>query len=450
MKKKAVISNKIFLNCEVGSDLEDRLRSELTYEIDQRPISDYPLVIKHLERISKTVVAFPSGRLDLIPDDYEIVDKRCYEDADIPEPGFTLRENQAEALEFFSDGTSGLVNCKPGWGKSICAMGIIHSLQLKTLIVTTTTVIRDMWVGEIRQHFGIEPCVIGGGKVTNPDSPIAVGNIQTVEKIIQKESGTFGLVVIDECHHCSANTFTKVLNVSRASVKIGLSGTLTRRDGKHVIFQDFFTDKRFVGKDENRLTPTIWQYDSEVMIPNNSMIPWAKRAGVVMEDPRHISDVIFITKCLEMMGHKVLVVADRVEFLETVHKALPFSLMITGSVASSVEEREVVMDAVRSGKAKTICATQSIFSEGVSLNQLSAVVPGSLISGEELLEQLIGRIQRPSEGKLEPIAVDINLQGNTGKRQAYKRKGLYIREGWKIIKQNRATLTSLANKAQSE
>ena len=329
------------------------------------------------------------------------------------------------------------------WGKSICAMSLVHSLQLKTLIVTTTTVIRDMWVNEIRQHFGIEPCVIGGGTIKNPNSPIAVGNIQTVEKIIQKESGTYGLLIIDECHHCSANTFTKVLNVSRASVKLGLSGTLVRRDGKHVLFNDFFGSKRFIGKDENRMKPDIWVYKSPVIIPPNSMIPWARRANAVMEDPRHLSDVIFITKILESLGHKVLIVADRVEFLEKVHKALPYSLLITGTNASTVEEREVVMNAIRSGKATSLCATQSIFAEGVSLNELSALVTGSLVSSEELLEQLIGRIQRPAEGKLDPIAVDIRLDGNTGRRQHYNRKALYTREGWKTKEMSRAAMLDL-------
>tara|TARA_Y100001973_G_scaffold72618_1_gene105917 strand:- start:593 stop:778 length:186 start_codon:yes stop_codon:yes gene_type:complete len=60
------------------------------------------------------VVTFPAGRVDLIPDDYEIVDKRSYEEAEIPEPSFTLRENQAEANDYFSDGMSGIINCKPG------------------------------------------------------------------------------------------------------------------------------------------------------------------------------------------------------------------------------------------------------------------------------------------------------------------------------------------------
>ena len=329
------------------------------------------------------------------------------------------------------------------WGKSICAMGLIAKYQLKTLIVTTTTVIRDMWVKEIKQHFGIEPCVIGGGRVINPESPIAVGNIQTVEKIIQKESGTYGMLIIDECHHCSANTFTKVLNVSRASIKIGLSGTLTRRDGKHVLFNDFFGSKRFVGKDENRMKPTVWVYRSAVQIPSNSMIPWARRANAVMEDPRHLSDVIFITKILEQLGHRVLVVADRVEFLEKAHKALPYSLIIAKNMAATAEEREIVMNAVKQGKALSLCATQSIFSEGVSLNELSALVAGSLISSEELLEQLIGRAQRPAEGKLSPIVVDIRLEGETARRQFYNRKALYTREGWEVKEMSRAAMLDL-------
>jgi len=334
------------------------------------------------------------------------------------------------------------------WGKSIAAMSMMYMLQLKTLVVTTTTVIRDMWAEEIKQHFGIDPCIIGGGKVINPDSPIAVGNIQTVEKVIQKTAGEYGLLIIDECHHCSATTFTKVLNVSRASTKIGLSGTPTRRDGKHVLFQDFFSFKRFIGKDENRLTPTIWEFESDVSIPSNAMIPWAVRANTVMEDEVYIQEVILIAKCLEMLGHRVLIVADRVEFLTRVHEALPYSRMICGKVASTVEERKEVMDDIKAGRATSICATQSIFAEGVSLNELSALVPASLISGEELLEQLIGRIQRESKTHpKDPISIDIKMKGNTGRGQYYKRKALYVREGWEIIKQSRGSLLSMANKA---
>ena len=318
-------------------------------------------------------------------------------------------------------------------------------LQLKALIVTTTTVIRDMWVREIEKWFGIKPCVIGGGKVVNPDSPIAVGNIQTVHKVIQKQSSDYGLVIVDECHHCSADTFSKVLNVSKASVKLGLSGTLVRKDGKHVLFNDYFGEKRFIGKDENRMDIQVRSFDSTVEIPANHMIPWAKRVNAVLENPMYVSEVLLLAKWAEAIGHKTLVVADRVEFLSKLHKALPNSLMITGTIASSIEEREKVMDAIANGKATTLLATQSIFSEGVSLNELSCLILGTPINNESLVEQLAGRIQRFADGKLPPVLIDILLKGNTGKRQYNTRRGVYIKEGWPIKKITKPELIRLGN-----
>ena len=102
------------MNCPKGSDLSDHIESELTYEIDQGFQSEYPIKVRHVERISDSVISFPSGRLDLIPGDYTIIDKRSYNDVTIPEPSFTLRDDQQKALDFFSDGASGLLNCKPG------------------------------------------------------------------------------------------------------------------------------------------------------------------------------------------------------------------------------------------------------------------------------------------------------------------------------------------------
>ena len=112
-------------------------------------------------------------------------------------------------------------------------------------------------------------------------------------------------------------------------------------------------------------------------------------------------------------------------------------------MAATAEEREIVMNAVKQGKALSLCATQSIFSEGVSLNELSALVAGSLISSEELLEQLIGRVQRPANNKLPPIVVDIRLEGETARRQFYNRKALYTREGWEVKEISRAAMLDL-------
>ena len=72
--KKAVISNRIYL--EVDDKYKDILSKELTYTIPSFIQKDPPIVIKNMARIRSNLVSIPIGRTDLIPDDYEIVDKR--------------------------------------------------------------------------------------------------------------------------------------------------------------------------------------------------------------------------------------------------------------------------------------------------------------------------------------------------------------------------------------
>ena len=71
---KAVVSNRIYL--EVTQEYKDFLDKELTYTIASYNPTDPPLVIKNMSRIRTDLVSIPIGRLDLIPNDYEVVDKR--------------------------------------------------------------------------------------------------------------------------------------------------------------------------------------------------------------------------------------------------------------------------------------------------------------------------------------------------------------------------------------
>jgi hypothetical protein len=108
---KAVISDRIYINCEVGSILEARLLKNLVYEIYQVG-SDYPLVIRNAYRVTNTVMSIPSGRTDLIPEDYTIIDKRIRPEVLIPQPKFSLRPSQQEAVDLLTD--NGLVNAPVG------------------------------------------------------------------------------------------------------------------------------------------------------------------------------------------------------------------------------------------------------------------------------------------------------------------------------------------------
>lgn len=428
---KAILSNRIYLNCEVGSALEKKLVEALTYTIDQMPVSQYPLVIKNTIRVTPTVVSIPSGRVDLIPKDYEVVDKRCVVPVEIPQGNFTLRPSQQEAVDLLDD--NGLANAPVGFGKTLIGLGVVSRLKQKTLIITTTTTIRDMWVGEIKKFFGFTPGIVGGGKM-NIEPPIVVGNIQTVRNRLTELSDKFGIIIVDEVHRSPAKTFTEALNSFRARYKIGLSGTLERKDQLHVVLQDYFGFKKFIGKVENTMIPSVHLYDTGIELSANEFIPWANKITQIMNNPVYRHQLVELTKHYISIGHKVLVLSDRTEILEHIHLSLPDdTLLITGKV-SGTELRQKIMKAVSDHKQGIgLCGTQSIFSEGVSLNELSCVILGSPINNDPLLIQIVGRVQRYADGKPDPVVVDLGFQGNTGKRQQLMRKKVYIDKGWPIV-----------------
>ena len=98
---KAVLSNRIYLNVtEAQRDLIDR---ELTYKIPTYNPLDPPLIIKNMARVRKDMITIPSGREDLIDDDYEVVDKRVLIPVEFPEFQYDLRPSQEEVYQKVED-----------------------------------------------------------------------------------------------------------------------------------------------------------------------------------------------------------------------------------------------------------------------------------------------------------------------------------------------------------
>ena len=73
---KAILSNRIYLECT--NEYQSYLDEELTYSIPPRRPTDPPIIIKNMGVIRSGLVSLPIGRMDLIPDDYEIKDKRTH------------------------------------------------------------------------------------------------------------------------------------------------------------------------------------------------------------------------------------------------------------------------------------------------------------------------------------------------------------------------------------
>jgi superfamily II DNA or RNA helicase len=423
---KAVMSHRIYMDCP--AELQEKIDRELTYTIPAHNPLDPPQVIKNMGIIRNGLISLPIGRTDLIPEHYEIVDKRINIPVDFPKFKFDLRDSQKAVYDEIID--NAIINAWVSWGKTFTGLAIAGKLGQKTLVVTHTVPLRNQWAKEVEKVFGITPGIIGSGKF-EIDAPIVIGNTQTLYRNIEKIRKQFGTIILDEMHHVSSPTFSKVIDTNYCRYKIGLSGTIERKDGKHVVFRDYFGNTIFKPPKENYMTPIVHIVPSEIRFMDGSRIPWANRVTKLANDEEYRHTIAMLAAAYAARGHKVLVVSDRVGFLKSCAELTgEKAICVTGEIPH--EEREEMINKILYGKAEVLYGTQAIFSEGISVDNLSCLILGTPINNEPLLTQLVGRVIRKQEGKRDPVIIDIHLKGNTARKQASNRVGFYMKQGWKM------------------
>lgn len=422
---KAVISNRIYM--DLPKD-KNKLFDALTYRIvnnDGSKKYEQIEIIRNYRMITPQFVSIPQGRRDLIPPEYEIVDKRIIEFADFPAPKLDLFPDQQIVYDKAED--TCFINALVGWGKTMTALHIAYKWGQKTLVVTHTRALRDQWIKEVEKLYGFKPGEISAGKF-NIDPPITVGNVQSIVKNLDRIEKAFGTIIMDEAHHTPASTFTSIIDKSHARYRLALSGTMERKDGKHILFPDYFGNKVFKPPQNNTLNPTIQLLKTDISLP--AAATWADKVTKLLSDPEYQDFIASIALVQARKGHKVLVVADRVDFLQNVNDLLGSrSTLVIGSTIN----RDNELEKIANGTCDILCGSRQIFSEGISQNELSCLILAIPIANRPTLEQLIGRIMRLSANKLTPIVIDIQFKGPSEKVQNSKRIALYLEKGWKIM-----------------
>lgn len=416
---KAVLSNRIYI--EVDHKYEKKLKEELTYAIPTYGDGP-PMMIYNYSIFRQGIMTLPMGRTDLIPEDYEIVDKRVVKPETFPAFKGKLRESQQEIHDLVTDNC--IINAKPGWGKTFMALALARKLGQKTIVVVHTLALMHQWAKEVQRVFGFKPGLIGDGH-ENWSAPITIGNVASLYKRMDKLSKEFGTLIMDEVHHAPSPTFTKIIDRCYARYKIGLSGTLQRKDGMHIVLPDYFGHVVYKPAKENTVDPVIHAYDTGIFFPYGDI--WAHRVTELMNNPAYVKWTLNTMKKYCDMGHLALLVSDRTDFLKLVASVAGSALII-----GETDDRDGQFELLDSGKTKSLCGTLSIFKEGISYDPLSMVQLGTPINNDPMLEQVIGRVQRIYPNKLQPVVVDPILRGNTTEKQFINRTGFYMREGFKI------------------
>jgi superfamily II DNA or RNA helicase len=328
-----------------------------------------------------------------------------------------------ESVQLLAKGESFIIEAGTGFGKTYMAMDIIAQVGKKTLVVVTKEDIRDQWVAAAKAVLGLNDSEIGfiqGDVCGVAGKKLVISLIQSLYKEGRYSPNVFkefGLVIFDEVHRCSADKFSQSCYRVPAKLRLGLSATPLRKDGREeVIFSHIGKVK--VKVTGTPLTPKVIVRRSPWKIPMTRIRkeggyyigPVPHSAGkcghiinmLVKHEGRNLLIVRFVEAAYKK-GRTIIVQSDRKEHLENlmllcqscgIHQSM-MSMYIGGMTSL---QREVAK------KAKIIFATYGMTAEATDIPWLDTLV---MATPKSDVKQIVGRILRLHEGKQQPIVFDM-------------------------------------------
>ena len=170
---------------------------------------------------------------------------------------FQLRSYQIELIQkvyaHWSNGKKKILLQLPTGGGKTCIFGAIAKEFARRNEKVLVLAHREELILQAANKVGaIADCPIGivkAGYKLNLDAPLQVASVQTlVNRLPLLED--VGLVVIDEAHHATANTYRKILEAYPDAYQLGVTATPIRLDGTG--FEDLF-DELVTGVSVNQL-----------------------------------------------------------------------------------------------------------------------------------------------------------------------------------------------------
>lgn len=322
----------------------------------------------------------------------------------------TLRNYQSDAEGILYKYTNGVLVMPCGSGKTITLLSLIMAKHQWTLIIVHTMDLLNQWKEYVQKYLGKE-CGEIHGDVVNIQ-PLTIATVQTLSRrtLTTKFLNMWGCIVLDEAHHCPAETFTQVINQFPAKYRYGATATVHRSDKLEAML---FT---VCGFPRYKITLRELEELGFVIRPQVEMVETnyigSRRSSNYAKVVKHLINdrdrlQVIIDNLARNREHYNLVLSNRIEHLE--HLYTMYSqiddrcALLTGKVDN--DERTKVIADMRSGNLHTIFATQ-LADEGLDIPILDRVHLTVSTKALGSIEQRIGRIQRIFPDKDDAIVYD--------------------------------------------
>jgi superfamily II DNA or RNA helicase len=130
----------------------------------------------------------------------------------------------------------GVVVLPTGTGKTFLAMLAIQKIGRPSLVVTPTIDLLNQWYGQLKDAFGGEIGLLGGGSYDM--QPLTVSTYDSAYIHLERWGNKFGLLICDECHHLPGPSYQLIAAGSIAPYRMGLTATPERADGQESLLPE--------------------------------------------------------------------------------------------------------------------------------------------------------------------------------------------------------------------
>lgn len=352
--------------------------------------------------------------------------------------GFRLRAYQAEAVETFFAGGSGVVVLPCGAGKTLVGAAAMARAGARTLVLVTNIVSARQWRAELLARTTLRDAEVG--EYSGQRKEVRPVTLATYQILTSKRHGLYphlelfsaedwGLIIYDEVHLLPAPVFRMTAEI-QSRRRLGLTATLVREDGREGDVFSLIGPKRYDApwrdiEAQGWIAPAVCT-EVRVTLTDEERMSYAlaeaeERYRVGATARSKLAVVEALARDALVRGEPTLVIGQYLDQLEAIGRRLG-APMITGK--TPVPERERLYQDFREG-TELLLVVSKVANFSIDLPEASVAIQVSGAFGSRQEEaQRLGRILRPkADGRqahfFTVVSRDTNDQEFAARRQRF-------------------------------
>jgi superfamily II DNA or RNA helicase len=349
-----------------------------------------------------------------------------------------LRESQKPAVDALLEHETGILHAATAFGKTVVCCEMIARQGVNTLILVDRETLMNQWLERLEQFLDIDEelpeyqtksgqtrrrkKLIGNLKGAH-DSMTGIVDVAMIRSLKKKDGfhpllKEYGQVILDECQHGASESAAEVLQEISAKYVYGVTATPKRGDGKEKI-NEFLLGPvryRYTAKDrarEQNIDHLVYPRFTRTVSPHRlSKTPYGNDAYELIRnnDIRDAQIIKDVQECVEA-GRTPVVLTKYVDHANRLAKQLEKYadrlILLTGAVGTKKRRAQAEeLNGVSDSESLILVGTGSLLGEGFDFPRLDTLFMATPVSGESVVEQYVGRLNRDYDGKENVIVYD--------------------------------------------